>query len=207
MVVDDHDVVRDGLRALLSTADIAIVAEASTEEGAVHGALQARPDLIIMDVRLGSGSGIAATREIRSRLPSTRVLILTSYADDDALIAATMAGASGYILKEVRGGELLDSIRKVARGEELIDGHAGATDRVARGKHLVRDLLAELSPREERILEGVARGRTNREIAADLDLAEKTVKNYVSTILSKLEVTRRAEAAAYLARHTHTPGS
>jgi DNA-binding NarL/FixJ family response regulator len=136
--------------------------------------------------------------------------MLTSFADDEALFASIMAGASGYVLKQVRGGDLLRSIRTVAEGGSLLDPAVTGTvlDRLRKGKHLIKDeRLARLSPQEERIVTLVADGKTNREIAEELHLAEKTVKNYVSSILSKLEVARRAEAAAYLARHTETPGS
>jgi two-component system response regulator DevR len=210
MLVDDHDVVREGLKNLLeSSGGIRVVAEAATEGDAVALALQQKPAVIVMDVRLAQqGSGIQATREIRSRLPDTRVLILTSFADDEALTASILAGASGFVLKEVRGGEIVSSIRAAARGETLFDEEQAraAADRVRRGKHLRDDRLARLSPQEERILEQIARGLTNREIAETLDLAEKTVKNYVSNVLLKLNVERRAEAAAYLTRHTSSKG-
>jgi two-component system response regulator DevR len=161
-------------------------------------------------VRLADGSGIEATREIRATHPATRVLMLTSFADDEALFASIMAGASGYVLKQVHSGDLIRAIRAVGAGESLLDPAVTGPvlDRLRKGKHLMRDeKLARLSPQEERILGLVADGRTNREIGDELHLAEKTVKNYVSSILSKLEVARRAEAAAYLARHTTTPGS
>ena len=163
-----------------------------------------------MDVRLEDGSGIEACREIRAQRADTKVVMLTSFADDEALFASIMAGASGYVLKQVRGGDLLRSVRTVAEGGSLLDPAVTGTvlDRLRKGKHLIKDeRLARLSPQEERIVTLVADGKTNREIGEDLHLAEKTVKNYVSSILSKLEVARRAEAAAYLARHTETPGS
>jgi two-component system response regulator DevR len=211
MLVDDHEVVRSGLRTMLeATGDVRVVAEAGTVKEAVAEAARATPDVIIMDVRLADGSGIEATREIRARRPETRVLMLTSFADDEALFASIMAGASGYALKQIRGNDLVRAIRSVGRGESLLDPASTATvlERLRKGKHLLRDeRLARLSPQEERILTLVADGLTNGEIGARLKLAEKTVKNYVSTIMSKLEVGRRAEAAAYLARHTSTPGS
>jgi DNA-binding NarL/FixJ family response regulator len=163
-----------------------------------------------MDVRLADGSGIEATREIRAKRPQIQVLMLTSFADDEALFASIMAGASGYVLKQVRSGELIRAIRTVGRGESLLDPAVtkSVLDRLRKGKHLMRDeKLARLSPQEERILSLVADGNTNKEIGEELHLAEKTVKNYVSSILSKLEVARRAEAAAYLARHTTIPGA
>jgi two-component system response regulator DevR len=211
MLVDDHEVVRSGVRALLQeTDDIIVSAEAGTVREAVDEADRARPDVVVMDVRLADGSGIEATREIRARHPNTRVVMLTSFADDEALFASIMAGASGYVLKQVRGGELVRAIRTVGRGESLLDPAVtnAVLDRLRKGKRLLEDeKLARLSPQEERILGLVADGKTNKEIGDELDLAEKTVKNYVSSILSKLEVARRAEAAAYLARHTTTPGT
>jgi two-component system response regulator DevR len=211
MLVDDHEVVRGGVRAMLqATDDIIVTAEAASVQEAIDEAIRSRPDVVVMDVRLTDGSGIEATRQIRADRPATRVLMLTSFADDEALFASIMAGASGYVLKQVNAAELLRAIRAVGRGESLLDPAVTTSvlDRLRRGKHLMQDeKLARLSPQEERILTAVADGKTNREIGDDLHLAEKTVKNYVSSILSKLEVARRAEAAAYLARHTTTPGT
>ena len=211
LLVDDHEVVRGGIRALLqATEDIVVTAEAGSVREAIDEADRARPDVVVMDVRLADGSGIEATREILAKHPNTRVVMLTSFADDEALFASIMAGASGYVLKEVKGGELVRAIRTVGKGESLLDPAVTSSvlDRLRRGKHLMKDeRLARLSPQEERILSLVADGKTNKEIGDELSLAEKTVKNYVSSILSKLEVARRAEAAAYLARHTTTPGS
>ena len=211
MLVDDHEIVRDGIKAMLrATDDVIVTAEAGSVREAIDEADRSRPDVVVMDVRLTDGSGIEATREIRAKHPDTRVLMLTSFADDEALFSSIMAGASGYVLKQVRSGELLRAIRAVGGGESLLDPAVtnAVLDRLRKGKHLLRDeKLARLSPQEERILSLVADGRTNKEIGDELHLAEKTVKNYVSSILSKLEVARRAEAAAYLARHTTTPGS
>jgi two-component system, NarL family, response regulator DevR len=211
MLVDDHEVVRDGIRALLDgTDDIVVCAEAGSVREAVAEAERALPDVIVMDVRLQDGSGIEATRDIRAQRPQTQVLMLTSFADDEALFASIMAGAAGYVLKQIRGGDLVRAIRTVGQGQSLLDPAVtrGVLDRLRKGKHLLKDeKLARLSPQEERILGLVAAGRTNRQIGEELRLAEKTVKNYVSSILSKLEVARRAEAAAYLARHTTTPGA
>ena len=211
MLVDDHEVVRNGIRATLqATEDIVVTAEAASVREAIDEAARSRPDVIVMDVRLTDGSGIEATRQIRADRPATRVLMLTSFADDEALFSSIMAGASGYVLKQVNSAELLRAIRAVAKGESLLDPAVTSSvlDRLRMGKHLMKDeKLARLSPQEERILTAVADGKTNREIGEDLHLAEKTVKNYVSSILSKLEVARRAEAAAYLARHTTTPGT
>jgi two-component system, NarL family, response regulator DevR len=211
MLVDDHEVVRDGIRALLDgTDDIVVCAEAGSVRAAVAEAEGALPDVIVMDVRLQDGSGIEATRDIRARRPQTQVLMLTSFADDEALFASIMAGAAGYVLKQIKGGDLVRAIRTVGSGESLLDPAVtkGVLDRLRKGKHLLKDeKLARLSPQEERILGLVAAGRTNKQIGEELRLAEKTVKNYVSSILAKLEVARRAEAAAYLARHTSTPGA
>jgi len=206
MLVDDHEVVRDGVRALLESAeDLTVVSEASSVAEAVRYAAAIRPDVVVMDVRLADGSGIEATREIRAQRPDTQVLMLTSFADDEALFASIMAGAAGYVLKQIRGAELVNAIRMVGRGQSLLDPAITATvlDRLRKGKHLLRDeKLARLSGQEERILTLVAEGWTNKQIGEELHLAEKTVKNYVSSILSKLDVARRAEAAAYLARHS-----
>jgi two-component system response regulator DevR len=211
MLVDDHEIVRDGIKGMLDTQDdIVVTAQAGSVQEAIDEAARTRPDVVVMDVRLADGSGIEATRQIRADHPETKVLMLTSFADDEALFSSIMAGASGYVLKQVKPGELLRAIRAVGAGDSLLD--PGVTtavlDRLRKGKHLLKDeKLARLSAQEERILTLVADGRTNREIGDELHLAEKTVKNYVSSILSKLEVARRAEAAAYLARHTTTPGS
>jgi two-component system, NarL family, response regulator DevR len=211
MLVDDHEVVRDGIKALLAaTDDIVVCAEAASVRQAIAEADRALPDVIVMDVRLQDGSGIEATRDIRADRPQTQVLMLTSFADDQALFASIMAGAAGYVLKQIRGDDLVQAIRTVGAGQSLLDPAVtkGVLDRLRRGKHLLKDeRLARLSPQEERILELVSAGRTNKQIGAELHLAEKTVKNYVSSILAKLEVTRRAEAASYLTRHTTTPGS
>jgi DNA-binding NarL/FixJ family response regulator len=211
MLVDDHEVVRDGIRALLEPAeDIVICAEAGSVRQAIEEAERTRPDVVVMDVRLADGSGIEATREIRAQRPKTQVLMLTSFADDEALFASIMAGASGYVLKQIQGAEIVKAIREVGQGKSLLDPQVtkSVLDRLRKGKHLMKDeKLARLSPQEERILSLVADGQTNKGIGDELHLAEKTVKNYVSSILSKLEVGRRAEAAVYLARHTQTPGT
>ena len=206
MLVDDHEVVRNGIRAMLeATDDIVVAGEAGTVREAVERAAAVLPDVIVMDVRLTDGSGIEATREIRAARPVTQVLMLTSFADEEALFSSIMAGASGYVLKQIHSADLVNAIRTVGAGHSLLDPAvtAGVLDRLRKGKHLLKDeKLARLSPQEERILALVADGRTNRQIGEELKLAEKTVKNYVSSILQKLEVARRAEAAAYLARHT-----
>ncbi len=211
MLVDDHEVVRDGIKALLQAQDdLLVVGEAGSVKDALLQADRTKPDVIVMDVRLADGSGIEATREIRAARSQTRVLMLTSFADDEALFASIMAGADGYVLKQIRGGELLHAIRTVGNGQSLLDPAitSAVLDRLRKGKHFMKDeKLARLTAQEERILGMIADGQTNREIGVALKLAEKTVKNYVSTILSKLEVARRAEAAAYLARKTTTPGT
>src|SRR6266704_724752 len=184
LLVDDHEVVRDGVKSLINANDdMTVVAEAGTVAEAVAQAVRTRPDVVVMDVRLADGSGIEATREIRAKLEKTQVLMLTSFADDEALFASIMAGASGYVLKQVRGGELVRAIRSVGKGQSLLDPAVtkSVLDRLRKGKHLMKDKkLARLSPQEERILQAVAEGRTNREIGEGLHLAEKTVKNYVS---------------------------
>jgi two-component system response regulator DevR len=210
MIVDDHEVVRDGIKALLAEEEgLTFAGEAGGVREAIERAEWVRPDVVVMDIRLPDGSGIDATREIRARFPNTQVLMLTTFADDEALFASIMAGAAGYVLKQVKGGDLVRAIRAVGAGQNLLDPTVtkGVLDRLRKGKHLLGDeRLARLSLQEERILGEVACGRTNREIGVDLKLAEKTVKNYVSSILSKLEVARRAGAAAYLARHTQPLG-
>ncbi|HTD76683.1 MAG TPA: response regulator transcription factor [Chloroflexota bacterium] len=209
MLVDDHEIVRSGITAMLAaTDDMRVVAEAESVEQAVREAERTRPDVVVMDIRLVDGSGIEATREIRARLPNTKVLMLTSFADDEALYAAIMAGAAGYVLKQIKGGDLVRGIRSVGAGQSLLDPAITklVLDRLRRGKHLQDEKLGLLSSQEEKILALVAEGKTNGQIGLELFLAEKTVKNYVSSILGKLEVARRSEAAAYLARHTSVPG-
>jgi two-component system response regulator DevR len=211
MLVDDHEVVRDGVKSLLLAAGgMLVVAEAATVREAVATAERSFPDVIVMDVRLADGSGIEATREIRSRRPDVAVLMLTSFADDDALFASIMAGAAGYVLKQIRGDDLVQAVRAVGRGESLLDPAVTGSvlARLRKGKHLVEDeKLSRLSAQEERILALVADGKTNKEIGEEINLAEKTVKNYMSSVLNKLEVARRAEAAAYLATHRRLPGT
>ncbi len=201
-LVDDHEVVRGGLRTLLEVeGDIEIVGEASTAEEAVTRGVALGPDVAVLDVRLPDGDGIEVCRELKSRLPNLRCLMLTSFADDEALLAAIMAGASGYVLKQIRGNDLLDAVRRVARGESLIDPAMTkrVLDRLRQGPEH-DDRIDQLSDQERRVLDLVAEGLTNRQIAERLYLAEKTVKNYVSNMLSKLGMDRRSEAAAYAAR-------
>jgi two-component system response regulator DevR len=210
LLVDDHEVVRDGVKSLINANDdLTVVGEAGSVQEAIDQAMRTKPDVVVMDVRLADGSGIVATREIRAKLEKTQVLMLTSFADDEALFASIMAGAAGYVLKQIRGGELIRAIREVGAGRSLLDPQVthSVLERLRKGKTMRDEKLARLSAQEERILTLIAKGLTNGQIGSELKLAEKTVKNYVSTILSKLEVARRAEAAAYLARHTTTPGS
>jgi two-component system response regulator DevR len=204
LLCDDHEIVREGLRALLSRySDMAVVGEAATVREVVQVASTTRPDVVIMDVRLPDGSGIEACREIRDARPQTRVIMLTSYADDEALFASIVAGASGYLLKQTRGQAVIDAIQAAAAGRSLLDPDVTGKvlERVRQGRAPRDPALASLTEQECRVLEHLAEGRTNREIGTALFLSEKTVKNYVSRILDKLGLSRRAEAAAYVARH------
>ncbi|MGD0741751.1 MAG: response regulator transcription factor [Acidimicrobiales bacterium] len=202
-LLDDHEVVRAGLRDLLENADenIAVVGEASSASEALTRIAATHPDVAILDVRLGEGEtdGIAVCREIRSEHPQIACLMLTSFADD--VSAAIEAGAAGYLLKEVRGRDIVGSVKRAARGESLIDPALTQklVDRMRTGNP-EDDRLARLTTRERHVLDLVAEGKTNREIGAELYLAEKTVKNYVSNILSKLGMQRRTEAAVFAAR-------
>ena len=202
VLVDDHEVVRQGLTALMNAQDdLDVVGEAGDIENAVRQVGYHSPDVVVLDVRLPDGTGVDACREIRSRWPEIHVLMLTSFADEEALVASIMAGASGYVLKRIASEELVDAVRRVGNGESLPD--PGLTDRLfarIRGEQTNDPLIARLSPQERRILDLIADGLTNRQIAEKLFLAEKTVKNYVSNLLAKLEMSRRSEAAAYAAR-------
>ena len=203
MLVDDHEVVREGLRTLLGRRpELEVVTQAGTVAEAISEAARTRPDVIVMDVRLPDGSGIEACREIREANPATKVLILTSYADDDAVFASVLAGASGYVLKQTRGAAVADAIAAVARGESLLDPAVTQKllERVRAGQRKSADPLDALSEQEQKILHLIAEGKTNKEIAAEVYLSDKTVKNYVSSILTKLNLRRRSEAAAYIAR-------
>jgi two-component system response regulator DevR len=202
MLVDDHEVVRSGLRALVGGCeDLDVVAEAGTAEDAVLGVRAHHPDVVVLDIRLPDRSGIDVCRELRSEHPDIAVLMLTSYSEDRALFDAIMAGASGYVLKQIRGHDLVEAIRRVAHGESLLDPAVTARvlDRIRHPVSVGDDRLSRLTATEIRIVELIALGRTNREIGDEIGLAEKTVKNYVSSILSKMHMSRRAEAAAYLA--------
>jgi DNA-binding NarL/FixJ family response regulator len=200
-LLDDHEIVRRGLRELLEAEDdLEVVGEAGTAEEAYGRIPATSPNVAILDVRLPDGDGVEVCREIRSKNPEIACLMLTSFADDEALFSAIMAGASGYVLKQVRGIDLVNGVRRVGRGESLLD--PSLTARVLeRLRHPPEpDELAGLTPQERRILDLIAEGMTNRQIGEQLFLAEKTVKNYVSNLLGKLGMSRRSEAAAYAAR-------
>jgi two-component system, NarL family, response regulator DevR len=204
MIVDDHDVVRMGLRAIIDAEeDLDVVAEASSGTEAIALAQVHTPDLVIMDVRMPDGDGVDACRELRNQNPEMKVLMLTSYSDDEALFSSIMAGAAGYLLKQVHAKDLITSIRSVGEGNSLLDPEVTrqVLERVRTPKGSDKDLkLSHLTPTEERILDMVALGQTNRQIADQIHLSDKTVKNYVSAILRKLHVTRRSEAASYITR-------
>ena len=196
-LLDDHEVVRQGIRALLSSVDdIEIVGESGTAEEATARIPALRPNVAVLDARLPDGSGIEVCRAIRSVDPTINALILTSYDDDEALFGAIMAGASGYVLKEVKGGDLINAVRHVAAGKSLIDPELTATllERVRNGPATAPE-LASLTDQELKLLKYIAEGLTNRQIGEKMFLAEKTVKNYVSSILSKLGLERRTQAA------------
>lgn len=197
-LMDDHEVVRQGVRALLeASGEIEVVGEASTAAEALARIPALRPDVAVLDVRVPDGNGIEVCREIRSRL-GTACLMLTSYSDDEALFEAIMAGAAGYVLKQIRGSELLTAVKRVGAGESLLD--PAITGRVLqrlRAPSETDERLARLSDQERRILALIAEGLTNRQIANELHLAEKTIKNYVSNLLSKLGMERRTEAAVF----------
>ncbi|MFI1394400.1 response regulator [Streptomyces sp. NPDC020681] len=202
-LVDDHEVVRRGVHELLSVEDdIEVVGEAGTTADALVRIPATRPDVAVLDVRLPDGSGVEVCREIRSVDDSIKCLMLTSYADDEALFDAIMAGASGYVLKAIRGNELLTAVRDVAAGRSLLDPVATARvlERLRDGNSPKDDKLAGLTEQERRILDLIGEGLTNRVIGERLHLAEKTIKNYVSSLLSKLGMERRSQAAAYVAR-------
>lgn len=211
LLVDDHKVVRVGLRTLLSDTDrIEVVGEAGTMESAVTEAARLKPDIVLMDVRLPDGSGVEACREIRTTRPETRVLFLTSFADDDAVLATMFAGADGYLLKEIDEEGLIRAIEAVAGGQSILDP-AMTKRMLVRMKALAEPAAAskheELSPQEQKVLALVAEGQTNKEIAAALGLSDKTVRNYLSNIFQKLQVTRRSQAAAIYARRSpKSPG-
>ncbi|MFM8945706.1 MAG: response regulator [Actinomycetota bacterium] len=201
-LLDDHEVVRQGVRALLeSTGEVVVVGEAGLAGEAVARIRAVRPRVAILDVRLPDGNGVEVCCEVRNDLPDVHCLMLTSYSDDEALFEAIMAGASGYVLKQIRGNELIQAVRRVARGESLLDpAVTGRVLRKLREPSVEDERLARLSDQERRILDLIAEGCTNRQIGQRLHLAEKTVKNYVSNMLTKLGMERRTEAAVFAAR-------
>lgn len=202
LLVDDHEVVRAGIKALLDAQeDMVVVGEAGTAEEGLRRVGYDEPDVVVLDVRLPDGSGVETCRDIRSRFPEVKVLMLTSFADEEALMSAILAGASGYVLKRVKSNDLVDNIRKVGAGESLLD--SDMTERLferLRSGPQEDPLLSRLSKQERAIVEHIANGLTNKQIAEQMFLAEKTVKNYVSNLLAKMGMSRRSEAAAYVAR-------
>jgi two-component system response regulator DevR len=204
VLVDDHEIVRRGLKELLQDEGFDVVGEAGNATDALIRVRALRPDVAILDARLPDGSGIDVCRDVRSADPSIACLILTSYDDDDALFAAIMAGAAGYVLKQVHGTDLVDAIRRVAAGQSLLDPAVTTRvlERLREGPR--RDpRLASLTDQERRVLDLVAEGLTNRQIGTRLGLAEKTVKNYVSSLLAKLGLASRTQAAIYATQHEH----
>ena len=202
-LLDDHEIVRRGLRELLeSEGDIEVVGESGLAKEAIRRIPALRPDVAVLDGRLPDGSGIDVCREVRSQDPSIAALILTSYDDDDALFAAIMAGAAGYVLKQIRGTELIDTVRRVAAGQSMLDPAVTqrVLDRLRTGPQ-EDPALASLTAQEKRILELIGKGMTNRQIAEEMFLAEKTVKNYVSALFVKLGLERRTQAAVFAAQH------
>ena len=207
LMVDDHEVLRLGLRTLFSEAGgFEVAGEAGTMAEAISQAGALDPDVVLMDVRLPDGSGVEACREIRTQRSQTRVLFLTSYADDDAVLATILAGAQGFLLKEVGSEELLHAVRAVANGQSILD--PAVTQRVLTRVQTLSNATSStepkgeaLSPQERRVLALVAEGKTNKEIAVALNLSEKTVGNYLSNVFQKLNLTRRSQAAVYFTRH------
>ncbi|WP_017541058.1 response regulator transcription factor [Nocardiopsis halophila] len=201
-LVDDHDIVRRGVGAMIEKeSDMEVVGEAADASGALARIPAVEPDVALLDVRLPDGSGVEVCRDLRSRMPGLACLMLTSYADDDALYQSVMAGASGYVLKQIHGGDLLGAIRTVAAGESLLDPRSTARIlRRMREEAEREDPLAALSDKERSIFELIGEGLTNRQIGERVFLSEKTVKNYVSSILSKLQMERRTQAAVYAAQ-------
>jgi two-component system response regulator DevR len=209
-LLDDHDVVRRGLRDLLEAEGMEVVGEAATAEEGLSRIPPTRPEVAVLDVRLPDGNGVEVCRDIRSRHPEIKCLMLTSFADDEALFQAIMAGASGYLLKQLKGDDIVDAVQRVSQGQSLLDPAVTARvlERLRTGPE-EDEALARLTDQERRILELIAEGLTNRQIAERIHLAEKTVKNYVSNVLSKLGMERRTQAAVYAARLTddHPPRS
>ena len=201
-LLDDHEIVRRGVRDLLEAEpDITVIGEAGTAESALARIPALKPDVAVLDVRLPDGDGVTVCREIRSKMPEVACLMLTSFGDDEALFDAIMAGASGYVLKQIRGTDLVGAVRTIASGRSLLDPEAPSrVMRRMREQAQRSDPLAGLTEQERRILELIGEGLTNRQIGERMFLAEKTVKNYVSALFAKLGMERRAQAAAYAAR-------
>lgn len=201
-LLDDHEVVREGLRHLLEAEDdMAVVGEAATATEALARIPELRPRVAVLDVRLPDGNGVEVCREVRSQHHDIACLMLTSFSDDEAVFDAIMAGASGYVLKEVRGSDLVTDIRKVAAGHSLLDPELTSRVMTRMRTQKTEDRTDQLTPQEQRILDLIAEGLTNRQIAENMYLSEKTVKNYVSNLLAKLGMSRRTEAAVYAVRH------
>ena len=201
LIVDDHEIVRKGLVMLISRQeDLVVAGEAGAAAEAVQKARELSPDVVVLDIRMPDGSGVEACRDILAENPDVKVLMLTSYSDEEAVMGSIMAGASGYLLKEIRSEEIVDAIKRVGAGQSLLDPMVTASvlDRIRNGND-ADDGWNQLTSQEQRILESIAEGKTNQEIAQEIHLSDKTVKNYVSNILGKLEVSRRSQAAAYLA--------
>jgi DNA-binding NarL/FixJ family response regulator len=201
-LLDDHEIVRRGVRDMLEAEpDITVVGEAGTAASALARIPALRPDVAVLDVRLPDGDGVTVCREIRSRMPEVACLMLTSFGDDEALFDAIMAGAAGYVLKQIRGTDLVGAVRTVARGESMLDPEAASKVLARMRDQATRtDPLAGLTPQERKILELIGAGLTNRQIGEQMYLAEKTVKNYVSALFAKLGVERRTQAAVYASR-------
>lgn len=206
-LLDDHEIVRRGLRALLeSEGDIVVVGEAGTVAGAAEAIIELAPDVAVLDARLPDGTGIEVCRQVRSANPDVRGLILTSYDDDEAMYAAILAGASGYVLKQIEGSSLLSGIRLVASGHSLIDPVAALRLVQRSSAPTSATPFDDLTPQEQKVLSQIAAGLTNRQIGEKLNLAEKTVKNHVTSVLAKLGVERRTQAALLASKH-RAPGS
>jgi DNA-binding NarL/FixJ family response regulator len=203
-LLDDHEVVRDGIRALLEAAGMQVVGEAGTAAEALRRLPAVHPQVAVLDIELPDGDGVSVCREIRAALPDTAVLMLTSHDDDEALFASIMAGAAGYVLKQVRGNDLVEGVRRVAAGQSLLDPlvTAAVLERLRRGPE-EDQRLAALTEQERKVLDLVAEGLTNRQIGTLMHLAEKTVKNYVSSILAKLGLASRTQAAIFVATEVH----
>lgn len=198
-LLDDHEIVRDGIRGLLERAGFQVVGEAGSAAQALRRVLAVRPRVAVLDIELRDGDGVTVCRDIRAALPDTAVIMLTSHDDDEALFASIMAGAAGYVLKQVRGQDLVEGIKRVAGGQSLLDPSvtSAVLERLRRGPQQ-DERLAVLTDQERRVLELIADGMTNRQIGNDMHLAEKTIKNYVSSLLAKLGLASRTQAAVFV---------